>query len=70
MLMEASAVNLVSLNKKCTRPTVTKTFVKSTSLKTRRVKIRRARVQKSDLMRLVTKGLNRKRATDHHSLLL
>ncbi|MFO0939906.1 MAG: hypothetical protein U0930_03995 [Pirellulales bacterium] len=28
------------------------------------------RVQKSDLMRLVTKGLNRNESLDHHSLLL
>ena len=60
MIADANAVEPASASTRSgTRPTATRTSARSTSSKTRRAKIPTRRIQKSDLMRLVTKGLNR-----------
>ena len=59
MLMEASAVNLVSLNKKWYETDSYKDVREIDVLEDKKGEDPTRRVQKSDLMRLVTKGLNR-----------
>ncbi|OYW15901.1 MAG: FliA/WhiG family RNA polymerase sigma factor, partial [Planctomycetales bacterium 12-60-4] len=59
MLMEASAVNLVSLNKKWYETDSYKDVREIDILEDKKGEDPTRRVQKSDLMRLVTKGLNR-----------
>jgi RNA polymerase sigma factor for flagellar operon FliA len=59
MQAEASAVNLVSLNKKWYETDSYKDVREIDILEDKRGEDPTRRVQKSDLMRLVTKGLNR-----------
>ncbi len=59
MMMDASAVNLVSLNKKCYETDGYKDVREIDILEDRKGEDPTRRIQKADLMRLVTKGLNR-----------
>ena len=59
MRIEASAVNLVSLNRKWTDSEGTKDVSEIDILEDKRGEDPTLRLQKNDLMRLVTKGLNR-----------
>jgi len=59
MLMEASAVNLISLNKKWYETDSYKDVREIDILEDKKGEDPTRRVQKNDLMRLVTKGLNR-----------
>jgi RNA polymerase sigma factor for flagellar operon FliA len=59
MLVEASAVNLISLNKKWYETDSYKDVREIDILEDKKGEDPTKRIQKSDLMRLVTKGLNR-----------
>ncbi len=59
MLMEASAVNLISLNKKWYETDSYKDVREIDILEDKKGEDPTRRIQKNDLMRLVTKGLNR-----------
>ena len=59
MLMEASAVNLISLNKKWYETDSYKDVREIDILEDKKGEDPTKRIQKNDLMRLVTKGLNR-----------
>ena len=60
MMLDAKAVNLVSLNKKWSETDGSKEVSEIDILEDRKGEDPTRRVQKTDLMRLVTKGLNRK----------
>src|SRR5690606_34333243 len=59
MMLDASAVNLVSLNKKWYETDSYKDVREIDILEDKKGEDPTKRIQKSDLMRLVTKGLNR-----------
>jgi RNA polymerase sigma factor for flagellar operon FliA len=59
MMLDANAVNLVSLNKKCYETDGYKDVREIDILEDRKGEDPTRRIQKADLMRLVTKGLNR-----------
>jgi RNA polymerase sigma factor FliA len=59
MMIDANAVNLVSLNKKCYETDGYKDVREIDILEDRKGEDPTRRIQKADLMRLVTKGLNR-----------
>ena len=60
MILDANAVNLISLNKKWSETDGAKEIGEIDVLEDRRGEDPTRRTQKNDLMRLVTKGLNRK----------
>ena len=60
LLLDAKAVNLVSLNKKWSETDSSKEVSEIDILEDHKGEDPTRRVQKTDLMRLVTKGLNRK----------
>ena len=70
LITDANAVNLISLNKKWYETDSYKDVREIDILEDKKGEDPTRRVQKSDLMRLVTKGLNRNGAVDYHSLLL
>ena len=70
MQSDANAVGVVSLNKKWYETDSYKDVREIDVLEDKKGEDPTRRVQKNDLMRLVTKGLNRNERLDHHSLLL
>ena len=70
MILDANAVNLISLNKKWYETDSYKDVREIDILEDKKGEDPTRRIQKNDLMRLVTKGPQSQRAADHHSLLL
>ena len=70
LLVEANAISLVSLNKKWCETDSSKDVREIDILEDKKGEDPTRRIQKGDLMRLVTKGLNRNERLDYHSLLL
>ena len=70
MMLDANAVNLISLNKKWYETDSYKDVREIDILEDKRGEDPTRRIQKADLMRLVTKGSEPQRAPDHHPVLL
>ncbi len=70
MAMDANAVGLISLNKKWYETDSYKDVREIDILEDKKGEDPTRRLQRKDLMRMVTKGLNRNERLDHHPLLL
>jgi len=70
MMVEANAVNLISLNKKWYETDSYKDVREIDILEDKKGEDPTRRIQKNDLMRLVDQRTKPQRTADHHSLLL